>query len=314
MITGALIASVSETTIAGRIPVTYLISFYNQVLIKKSNEGRKLVLKVESITQQMIAGMTQPFLVYCDNSSQYVMKCINNTTNGKALFNELFASRFAQLLNIETPNSGVAKLPQEIINANDALLNNGSKAGKCFVSQLVTGTTLGINPLLIQSIKNDEIFPEIIFFDTLIMNSDRADNKGNWFITKKEQHLIALDHTNIFRIAQVWDKNSLEQDSQNPPEIICTLDDESYKLLAREYLKRNPWKNHPFSPIKRQLQQLSNKQIDACFENIPSNWNVSDEDMAAAKKFIHFQIDHSDDIVYKLEQKFEFNKGGYLHG
>lgn len=262
----------------------------------------------------MKIGTTQPFLVSCDDSKQYVMKCINNTTNGKALFNELFSSRLARLLNIQTPNASIAKLPNDIVMANVLLMNNGSQSGKCFVSEMIRGTALGINPISAQRISNDKIFPEIIFFDTLVMNSDRADNKGNWFVEKSTKNLIALDHTNIFRIAQVWDSVSLEQDSQNPPEIIKDLDDPAYTLLASEYKRRNPGTNHPFSPIKRKLSKLSEDEINSCFSDIPDEWKISVTDLEAAKKFLHFQIAHSDDIVYKLEQKFGFNKGGYLHG
>ncbi|RDF94593.1 HipA family kinase [Lactiplantibacillus plantarum] len=272
------------------------------------------MLKIQSITRQMIAGMTQPFLVYCDDSQQYVMKCLNNTTNGKALFNELFASRLANLLEIESPEVNIAKLPLEVLNSNDALLNNESKIGKCFVSKLIPGITLGINPVNVSHIVNDDIFPEIIFFDTLVMNSDRADNKGNWFTTRYKKHLIALDHTNIFRIAQVWNSTSLAQDSRTPPEIIEEIDDPSYQLLADEFQKRHPKVNHPFSPIRRKLKKLSPQQINSCFENIPSEWEISTDDITAANEFLCFQIEHSDDIVYKLEQKFGFNKGGYLHG
>ena len=59
---------------------------------------------------------------------------------------------------------------------------------------------------------------------------------------------------------------------------------------------------------------MSEDEINSCFSNIPDEWAISDTDLEAAKKFLHFQIAHSDDIVYKLEQKFGFNKGGYLHG
>ncbi|KRM61062.1 hypothetical protein FC26_GL002279 [Paucilactobacillus vaccinostercus DSM 20634] len=272
------------------------------------------MVKVNAIINQMNAGRTHPFLVSCDDSKQYIMKCINNTTNGKALFNEIFASRLAKLLCIQTPYTNIAKLPENIVEANSLLTNNESHPGKCFISEMISGTALGINQISAHKILNDEIFPEIIFFDTLVMNSDRADNKGNWFVKKSTRNLIALDHTNIFRIAQIWDNISLEQDSQNPPEIIKDLDDIAYALLADEYKRRNPETNHPFSPIKRRLSELSEDEINSCFSNIPDEWAISDTDLEAAKKFLHFQIAHSDDIVYKLEQKFGFNKGGYLHG
>ncbi|GAX07186.1 hypothetical protein predicted by Glimmer/Critica [Secundilactobacillus pentosiphilus] len=272
------------------------------------------LLEIDTIIHQMKAGNSQPFLVSCNDSKQYVMKCLNNTTNGKALFNELIAYRLSNLLKIDSPKSGIAKLPKNIVESNTLLLNNESRYGKCFVSQLINGVSLGINPITVSSISNINIFPKLVFFDTFLMNSDRADNKGNWFITKKDKKLIALDHTNIFRIAQIWDSASLAQDSQNPPEIIKQIDDLSYRLLAERYKKNNPQTHHPFSPIARIFKNLSDKEIHSCFSKIPSEWKISDTDLQAAQNFILFQREHSTDIVNELDQKFGFNKGGYQHG
>ena len=262
----------------------------------------------------MNTGTTQPFLVACDDSKQYVMKSINNVTNGKALFNEVVASRLMKILGIPSPNAQIAKISQSVINSNDLLLNNETKAGKCFISELVQGVSLGINPITVRKISNEDIFPELIFFDALVMNIDRGVNKGNWFIEKHDKKLLAIDHTDIFHTAKLWTNVSLQQDTQNPPEIIDALDDMSYILLADEFKRRHPDSKHPFSPMKRKLDSLTTADIDSCFVEIPDEWEISPIDINAAKEFIFFQIKHAGDILGQLENKFNFNKGGFLHG
>lgn len=272
-------------------------------------------MNITTIIEQMNAGYTQPMLVQCDDSKQYIMKCINTTTNGKALFNELFASRFANLIDLETPTTHIARLPQSLIQDNTVLINNGSIHGDCFVSEYENGSAPGINPIIAKSISNIKIFPLITFFDALVMNVDRADNKGNWFVTKNNQSLIALDHTNIFRLAQIWNKASLEQDTSVPPFMVDELNNNAYLILSDMYKHQFPDSHQPFGHVARKIKSLTPAQIDSCFEGVPNNWNISDIDLKAASDFIHFQINHADDILNELEHKFKFNdKGGRNHG
>lgn len=262
----------------------------------------------------MNAGTTYPFLVSCDDSKQYVMKCINDVTNGKALFNEIVASRLMKILRIPSPNAEIAKISQAVIDTNDLLLVNNTKAGKCFISEFVKGGSLGVNPITVKMFSNEYVFPEIIFFDALIMNIDRGLNKGNWYMDKYNKELLAIDHTDIFHTAKLWDSISLQQDTKNPPEIIDALDDESYILLTDEFKRRHPDSRHPFSPMKRKLDCLTPESIESCFKDIPDEWEISSEDLAAARKFIFYQIEHASDILSQLENKFNFNKGGFLRG
>lgn len=267
------------------------------------------MLKVTTIETPIKVGMNHPIKVHCSDSEQYIMKCINESTNGKALFNELIAARFAKILGLPTPEFAIGTLEPSLIDKNDSLSLHKFKPGKCFLSKLVNGTAFGINPVIVKHIKNIEVVPSIILFDAILMNTDRASNRGNWFFTR-EQNLIALDHTNIFRIAQIWDAISLHQDEQIPPLIVEQLKDRSYSILANEYKARNNNIHHPFSPLTRKLSKMDITNITHIFTGIPDEWGISAKDLSAAKSFLTFQLGHIDDLALELECMFKFQKGG----
>ena len=266
------------------------------------------MLSVATIESQMKVGMTHPCKVTCFNSSKrYVLKCINESTNGKALFNELIASRLAQLIKLPTPHIEIGKLPQDVIDKNVFLKEIGAKSGACFLSEFQSGTSLRINDNNVKHIKNIDVVPKLVLFDALLMNSDRNKNDGNWFILK-DQSLIALDHTNIFRVAQIWDKISLEQDLTIPPHIIDEIaNGEYYQKLVSQYKLINSGKHHPFSPASRDFKKiLNNNQLDSCFSDIPSDWKVDLNEITCAHDFVKNQIEHVNDLACELEKTFNF--------
>lgn len=273
------------------------------------------MLKIINIEEIMKVGSTRPLRVTCSDSKQYILKGMNDyVETGKALFNEIVASRFASLIQLDTPKTTIGFLSNDIIERNNSIdiEKYGFKPGRCFLSEYIEGTSLTINPITAKYISNIQIIPRLIIFDTILMNSDRNGNSGNWYNIKSGQKLIAIDHSNIFRLAQIWDKNSLQQDKKVPPEIIKEIRGNDYMILVAEYKRRILYKKkehkqkhpHLFSAIKRQIKQLPKSEIANCFVDIPAEWNISHEDQEAAKEFLYFQIDHIDDIIHELEQIF----------
>lgn len=273
------------------------------------------MLKVTAVEEVMKVGATFPLRVICSDSQQYILKAQNDyVINGKMLFNEVIANRFAKLVDIPTPPAAIGILPKSIIlnNKVENLEKYGFKDGKCFLSKYIPGTSLPINPISLRWISNVEVIPNLILFDTILMNSDRDGNPGNWFREKSTKKLIAIDHSNIFRLAQVWNKDSLKQDETIPPEIIDAIKGSDYKILMQQYeehLHKNGWHHrqhqHPFSVMGRKINLISKEQIQNCFINIPQEWDISDEDKKAAINFLEFQVNHIDDIILELEQLFQ---------
>lgn len=271
------------------------------------------MLKVIDIYEMMNIGSTRPLLVICSDSKRYILKGINDyTSTGKVLFNEVVGNRFANLINLETPRMAIGELSQTVI-ANSPIPNLKDcnfRGGKCFLSEYKEGTSLPIFPPTLKYISNIEIVPKLILFDAILMNSDRDSNSGNWFRLKHENKLIAIDHSNIFRLAQIWDETSLKHDMQHPPLIIDEIKNgQDYHLLLHEYQKRRQQKNqhanlhnHPFSAVERSIKKLSSRDLEQCFVGIPPEWGVTAEEIGIAKDFLCFQISHVSDIILELEK------------
>ena len=265
------------------------------------------MLKVTAIEEKMGVGSTLPFRVTCSDSKQYIMKGINaSVPTGKALFNENFAAHCAGLVKLHTPFSTIGELSKELIDKTE-LKKYDFESGPCFLSTYLEGTSLRINRVVAKHISNIEIIPDLILFDTILMNSDRDGNEGNWFFTKEDNKLVVIDHTNIFRVAQIWDVNTLTQDKTIPPLVLDEIKyGDNYHTLVQAYKYKYPRVHHPFSPMKRRINSLSIEKLKTCIDNIPIQWGISEDEKDAALDFVCFQIDHIDDIIQELEKDFKF--------
>ena len=260
------------------------------------------MLKVTTIIKPMKVGMNRPFLVECSDQQQYVMKCRNDEpASDKVLFNELIGSRVARLLGLPTPDFTVARLSRDMIDRDRDLYALRFIDGPVFVSKLLPGTSM-MNAFIFDQAQNPEDFGGIIFFDQLLMNTDRGYNPGNWFYDKHTRSLVVIDSSNIFRLASIWDAISLDQDTKLPPVLLKELDEPGYQYLKQIMLKKI---EHPFDKIRYAANKITPAAIEAIFEDIPEDWRISERDQQAAKSFVKFQFAHTEDIVQQLENKFK---------
>ena len=256
--------------------------------------------KVTSVKNKIKIGATAPILVYCNNpKEQYVMKCQNDTQNGKALFNELIGYRLAQALSLPVPDYEIIWLSQNIIDSNSQLQDIGAQAGECFASKWIRAST-GALPAYFRHASNKDDFPGILFIDQLLMNIDRGENRGNWLFEKESKEITLIDFGSIFRIAQIWDTNSLEQDMKPPLKVLDELDGSIYKSMVSEING-----NHAFSKISRNVKSLSSNTIASFFNGIPKSWGITTSELNEAKKFIYFQLNRYQDIIDILKKHFK---------
>lgn len=256
------------------------------------------LLKIESIIQQTKAGTRCPFLVTCNDQKQYIMKCRNEEiSSDKYLFNELIGGRLAQLLKLPAPSISIARLSQQTIDNNRPLNDLRFTSGTVFVSEYLNGSS-GMNPVIFNSATNSDDFGSILFFDQLVMNTDRGENAGNWFYNRKTKKLCIIDNSNIFRLASIWDTFSLSQDMRIPPVTLEQLDQVGYTRLKQII---NQKVQFPFDKIKRAANNINEQQISSVFSDIPADWRITPEDQQAAFNFICYQFEHTDDIISALE-------------
>lgn len=263
-----------------------------------------MIIKITNVEEKMACGYTHPFRVTCDDGKLYIAKFINGTCNGKSLFNEIVAARFASLMNLPIPNFSLGWASSELVNESVMLSDFDVKPGVCFLSEYLRGTP-GMNPVILKNATNNDDFPGIILFDQIIMNSDRGQNLGNWYLKRDTRKLYILDHTNIFRLAQIWDEHTLREEMTVPPHLIEQLDDPQYKSLVRFF----PGGPNPFSPAARILTKISYPQLSSCVADIPDSWGITESEKKAVLDFLQFQVNHVKDTVGELEIKYKTRKG-----
>lgn len=249
-----------------------------------------VMVTVTTVFEQMNAGTTSPMLVEDVDHKRYIMKYIHDGWEGKFLFNELISARMAEYLELPIPAFEIGDLSRSLISNNDVLSSLNAKSGSVFLSEYRKGITIQNDKILAHA-KNKKKYGNIIFFDQLLNNVDRGENEGNWFFDQKTHNLMIFDHTHVFRIGQLWDQISLQQDQNLPMNIRPEFSESLYLNILN-----NISENTPFYGITRKLARLNDIGIEQMLQNIPAEWEILPEDMSAMEQFLKFQVDNATTI------------------
>ena len=142
----------------------------------------KTVRSIQPITEKYDTMGSSPILVIGSDFNQWV--CKYNDIN--KLFNELLASEFAKLWQINIPETALVQIDYDkhIIPFNNKKgLERRFFERECFGSRFLDNAfdvnkTLLVNKDIVQRIKNKEDFLKIALFDIWLANEDR--NAGNY--------------------------------------------------------------------------------------------------------------------------------------
>lgn len=254
------------------------------------------MLIVETINRKINNGITEPFICTANNHKQYVMKSIHDSCTGKILFNELFCSRLAKLLELPILPYEIALLPQTVAESNHELSQLNVREGYTFCVEYLTKATPSLTAGTISKAINHNDIPGMIIFDIIIGNTDRATNykdgnAGNYLFHSKSKKLILIDHSHVFLYGEIWDSKILN----DAMHIGATVDDdlETRYRLFKKYINGY----NPFSDILSKISKITDKQFNSLIEDIPNNWAISDEEKLAALNFIRYQCDNIIEIV-----------------
>lgn len=261
--------------------------------------------KVVHFFEIMKVGVTQPVLVKTNDDKQYVMKYMHNDYDGKFLFNELVAGRIARMLGLPIPDFEIGLLSNTLIQTTPELKDVGAIRGSVFLSEYRKGITL-TNERMLTRVSNDDDFSSIVFFDQLVNNSDRGRNQGNWLVDQQTKKLMILDHTHVFRIGQLWNATSLQQDAIIPQPLLDEFNGYLYKVLLDTV--STPM---PFRSISARWKNLNRQDVLGVLENIPDDWKISNTDMDAMRIFLSFQHEHADDLENVLKTGLHWKGKGW---
>ncbi|MCY9373798.1 HipA domain-containing protein [Bacillus sp. T17B1] len=253
-------------------------------------------------------GITNPLIMQTDNDF-YIVKVAENNDGPKVLINEYVCYKLAKLLGIPIPDAALINISPEVIDIDPRLKELAVKPGIHFGSHFIKKAGPSIQMPLLSLVTNTEDIPSIILFDQIIYNNDRTLNRGNLIIDLKEKKLLAIDHSHPFKLGALWDVTQLQKIHE---EELCLVNDfhgHNYKLLLR-YVNGN----NPFYKILQNIKRISQNDVEWCFEGLPVQWGLTDNEKTALKNFIWYRIENVDAIMKLLRDQCPDWKGGDLFG
>jgi hypothetical protein len=221
------------------------------------------------------ASATRPHLLGFDDGNRYVTKFRGNPEGDKVLASEYIASELIREL-------AFAGIPSKIVTVDAAFISNQPE---------LTGLTAGLqfgsfherdnqpfSPAAISRLTNRDDLPQVLVFDTYVVNGDR--HPGNILLVEDPTRsslayrFAMIDHSHIFGTPR-WDSHSLRSFHGYSTVPISAL---NYGHVGAKF--------DVFEPFLSRLEALAPSTIQSIIDGIPSEWGVPSTDRAALKDFL----------------------------
>jgi len=248
-------------------------------------------------------GVTDPFYLEC-NGVTYIAKATDDNVGVKHLVNEVVCYLLAKLLEVPIPDAALIKIDQTMINSVPFLKDRNIKSDILFGSKLVLNAQANITPPLLEKVKNQVDIPSIMLFDQIIMNEDRAENRGNLLFDFKNRKLFAIDHTHAFKLGALWDVHTLRRINLEKEYLIESFKGKYYRMLQK-YVNGN----NPFSKVVGKISSLKEADISLIVSSIPNEWEISQEEKEEIKHFLWHRICNIKEILLKIKDECPQWKG-----
>lgn len=219
-----------------------------------------------------------PILVTCEDFQTWV--CKHGRMSNSHLFNELIASRFANIWGIRTPLICLIEVLEDhlpIENAN--ILQPAFFKKPCFGS-LYIEYSKEIDSTLVHSfedtafrkkVKNKEDFLTIALFDIWLSNEDRNHNNSNLlldFTNNEEYYFCAFDHNSIFN------SNSLHHGLYQISEDESIINTDLAKILFKQGRNLTIIVEKIIKKFYLCIEECE-RELGGILGDIPSEWNLN---------------------------------------
>lgn len=240
----------------------------------------QILQTIEEIHKIFPTNGSSPMLVTCDDFRDWVCKYDRSSKN---LFNELIATKFAQIWGIMTPEISLIRVKKEHVPFEKYPKIQSSLFDKeCFGSLYLESSKevdLSLISLFEESsfrdkLSNREDFLKIALFDIWLANEDRNHNNFNLLLyigPNKMNFFYAIDHVNIFNSSFL-----------NYGIVDITEDESIIKTELAKILFKNSKK---LTQIVNNLVENFYLCIHECYDNldeifalVPESWGINKEE------------------------------------
>lgn len=260
------------------------------------------MITATNFEKQLSIGSTRPFLINT-NDGPYVCKLYEEDIGNLHIINEFICAKIAIILGLPLAPFDFVAIDQDIIEKNENLSERNILSSIAFGSKWEKDSQTNINPPLLDSCTNADIIPNIILFDQIILNEDRATNDGNLLFNVKKKELVVIDHTHAFPGQTIWNESTLRQDKDKL--IVKNFNLKYYRMLIR-YIKGNS----PFHNVCEKSKSITRENLTDIMNEIPEEWNFSDEQKTNLTDFLLHRINILPSILDEISNYCPQWKGG----
>jgi len=256
-------------------------------------------LQILKIVRSIGLGVTNPYLVVCDDDKQYVAKFPGNPDGTRVLINEFVCGKLAKIMGIPIPNFKIVSIEDISLFKND-LANIDLINGSVFCSEYLEKTSPVFGYEILTKIKNKTDAIKILIFDVLIGNNDR--NIGNLLINFKNNSIVAIDHSHVFVYEALWDSINL------PSVIGSNIDISQMKQQNFNNLSlciNNKMFLEDINDFLQKIKNISRNDIAKIIDEIPSDWQIKETEKLALINFLMDRINRIDEICNLLKIESE---------
>lgn len=251
-------------------------------------------LNIVDINRKIPLGITNPYIVKCNNNKKYVAKFPGNPEGTKVLINEYVCAKLAKKLGLPIPNFELIEI-QNIHKFAAQLSDIKMINGTVFCSEFIEKASAVPGYLVLTKVTNKYDAIKILFFDVIVGNNDR--NEGNLLINFKNNSLVMIDHSHVFVYQAVWDERNLGEligakidltrmNKFNFDNLSLCSNDINYKSVISEYIER--------------IKCIDDSEIDAIINSIPQDWDITEKEKECLKNFLLDRIHRISEICKLL--------------
>lgn len=244
----------------------------------------KILHTIEKANRVFHTSGSRPFLVTCNDFNDWVCKYDRFP---QYLFNELIASKFAEIFGIKTPEIALINVKKEHVPLEmwpNLQLNWFNKL--CFGSRYLKNskeidhTTLGLfkDVSFQRKLQDKEDFLKVALFDIWLANEDRNQNNTNLLLCTTPEKInlfYAIDHVCIFNTS------SLNYGLAQLTEVDSILNSELAKILFGRSRDLNLIVNNLVEKFYL-CTEICQEKLDEILELVPESWELNLSEISAA--------------------------------
>ncbi|MFF2879068.1 HipA family kinase [Gottfriedia sp. NPDC057991] len=245
---------------------------------------------------ETLPGKAAHLFLFSDGN-RYAVKCKNNFHGTRELVNEYVVAKLGQLLNLPV-------VPFEIVNMSEKQIQQipqkfssqyqpGNQFASLFIDNCIGLAKKPPRPT-INEVNNPHILAGILVFDYWVHDADRT--KSNILLKRHpdgQYDIQMIDHGKCFPGGYKWNAETLQKSKKFKKDSIVhiwTVDMLNDLNIITSYIEK--------------ILALSDASIEEVIQDIPVDWNVSNEDKAALFNYLKDRKKTLADSVYTFVKRY----------